>query len=61
MKQEDLLIFPVPREISLTGKKPDLSSCEWIILPEDASFRLKNRVLEMARFSLPSFVRPPRL
>ena len=61
MKQEDLLIFPVPRKISLTGKKRDLSSCEWIILPEDASFRLKNRVLEMARFSLPSFVRPPRV
>ena len=59
--QDDLLIFPVPRKISLTGKQRNLSSCEWIILPEGASFRLKNRVLEMARVSLPSFVRPARV
>ena len=53
-------IFPVPQKASFSGKIRDLSAEKWILLPGEASFPLKNRVMEMARSLDAVFVYPPR-
>ena len=58
---QETLIFPVPQKYSLSGKKQNLSSGKWIILPDNASFRLKNRVMEMARALQKNFLTAPRV
>lgn len=55
------LIFPVPQKMTLNGKMRDMSAEQWIILPEEASFRLKKRILEMALTASGSFLTPPRV
>ena len=56
-----LTLFPVPSSIKYGRGTVDLSHAKWIILPENASFPLKNRVMEMAKNLAENFVLAPRV
>ena len=42
-------LFPVPAKAEFLRSARDLSGAEWILLPSDAGFPLKKRILELAR------------
>ena len=42
-------LFPVPVKADFSRTGRDLTSVEWIVLPPDAGFPLKNRILELAK------------
>ena len=54
-------IFPIPQRLELSGKIRDLAGASWIILPEDAGFPLKNRIMETAVGLTAKFVSKPRV
>ena len=54
-------IFPIPQKLELSGKIRDLSVASWIILPENAGFPLKNRIMETASLLTAKFVSKPRV
>ena len=54
-------IFPVPRKFSFSGEFRNFSTAGWFLLPENASFPLKNRVMEMARALGMALIVPPRV
>ena len=54
-------IFPIPQKLELSGKNRDLAEASWIILPEDAGFPLKNRIMEIAVGLAAKFVSKPRV
>ena len=54
-------IFPVPRKFSFSGEFRNFSAAGWIVLPENASFPLKDRVMELARSLEMCMVYPPRV
>ncbi len=56
-----LTLFPVPASIKYGSGTVDLTNSSWIILPENASFPLKNRVMEMAKTLANKFVPAPRV
>ncbi|MBO4303023.1 MAG: family 20 glycosylhydrolase [Lentisphaeria bacterium] len=61
MKKENVSLFPVPAGIRYGEGTRDLSHGQWILLPEDAGFPLKKRVMEMAQDLSASFVLPPQV
>ncbi len=54
-------LFPVPRKFSFSGVLRNFSASGWFVLPDNASFPLKNRVMEMARALETVLVYPPRV
>ena len=54
-------LFPIPRQVSFSGGFRNFSAARWIILPENASFPLKNRVMEMSRTLAAFFALPPEV
>ena len=54
-------LFPIPRQISFSGGYRDFSAARWIVLPEDASFPLKNRIMEMSHSLAALFALPPEV
>ena len=54
-------IFPVPAKIKFISQKRDLTSMTWIVLPENAGFPLKKRVMEMAKNLSENVLYQPRV
>lgn len=54
-------IFPIPQKLELSGKVRDLAAASWIILPDNAGFPLKNRIMEAAASMTAKFVSKPRV
>lgn len=52
-------LFPVPVKAAFAGTCRDLSSAEWIVLPENAGFPLKKRMTELAHRLADSFLHVP--
>lgn len=57
--KESVNLFPVPAKIKYNKGTRNLSNAQWVILPQNASFPLKKRVMEMAKILAKNFVLPP--
>lgn len=55
-----MTIFPIPQHSEFHEETRDFSAGGWIVLPQEAGFPLKDRVMEIAR-SLTQFLHRPRV